>query len=72
MKSTFCFVVPSIQQLEMLFYNKIVNRIPNVKQLQLTDLIFDLINCNDNIVNMQFIKFVCSCFDLRNKFLSGL
>ena len=24
------------------FYNKIVNRIPNVKQLQLSDLIFDL------------------------------
>ena len=40
MKSTFCFVVPSIQQLEVLFYNKIVNRILNVEQLQLTDLIF--------------------------------
>ena len=54
------------------FYNKIVNRIPNVKQLQLTDLIFYLMNCNDNIINMQYIKFVSSCFDLRNKFLSGL
>ena len=53
------------------FYNKIVNRIPNVKQLQLSDLIFDLMNCNDNIINVQFIKFVSSCFDLRNKFLSG-
>ena len=50
------------------FYNKIgKNRFPNVKQLQLTDLIFDLMNCNDNI-----IKFVSLCFDLRNKFLSGL
>ena len=45
------------------FYNKIVNRIPNVKQLQLTDLIFD-----DNIINMQFIKFVSSCFDLETNF----
>ena len=54
------------------FCNKIANRIPNVKQLQLTDLIFDLMNCNDNIINMQFIKFVSSCFDLRNKLLSSL
>ena len=47
------------------FNDKIVNRIPNVKQLQLTDLIFYLMNCNDNIINMQFIKFVSSCFSIR-------
>ena len=29
-------------------------------------------NCNDNIINKQFIKFVSLCFDLRNRFLSGL
>ena len=46
------------------FYNKIANRIPNVKQLQLTGLFFDLMNGNDNIINMQFIKFVSSCFNL--------
>ena len=51
MKSTFSFAVPSIQQLEMLFIKKIVNRIPNVNQLQLSDLIFDLMNCNDDIIN---------------------
>ena len=50
------------------FYNKIANRI----SLQLTDLIFDLINCNDNIINMQLVKFVSSSFDLRNKLLSSL
>ena len=73
MKPTSCFVVPlKYSTIRNAFYNKIVNRIPNVKQLQLSDLIFDLMNCNDNIINMQFIKFVSSCFDLRNKFLSGL
>ena len=40
------------------FYNKIVNRIPNVKQLQLTDFIFDLMNCNDNVTLNRLLRLI--------------
>ena len=52
------------------FYKKIQPFIQNVSRLPVSDLILELMNSSIFFVNMQFIKFISSCFDSRNKMLS--
>ena len=52
------------------FYNKVQFYIHNIKQLPLIAAIKELMNSSNYFVNLQLMKFVLSCFDLRSKLLS--
>ena len=44
--------------------------IPNITQLPLKDLISELMNSSNYFINIQFIKYISACFDVRDKLLS--
>ena len=52
------------------FYNKVQFYVQNIKQLPPIEAIEELINSSNYFVNLQLVKFVLSCFDLRSKLLS--
>ena len=58
----------SIQRDE--FYNKVQFNVHNIKQLPPIEAINELMNSSNYFVNLQLMKFVLSCFDLRSKLLS--
>ena len=51
------------------FYNKIKTLIPNITQFPVNDLINELINFSHYFINIQFMKYISACFDLRYKLL---
>ena len=51
------FRCPKYSSTRNAFYDKIVNRIRNIAQLLFIDLIVELMNCHDNVINMQFTYF---------------
>ena len=46
-------------------YNKIKTLIPNITQLPVNDLINELMNFSHYFINIQFMKYISACFDLR-------
>ena len=58
----------SIQRDEL--YNKMQFYVHNIKQLPPIEAIKELVNSSNYFVNLQLMKFVLSCFDLRSKLLS--
>ena len=58
----------SIQRDE--FYNKVQFYVYNIKQLPPIEAIKELMNSSNYFVNLQLMKFVLSCFNLRSKLLS--
>ena len=58
----------SIQRDE--FYNKVQFYVHNIKQLPPIEAINELMNYSNYFVNLQLMKLVLSCFDLRSKLLS--
>ena len=55
MKFTFCLIAQNIHQLEMTFFNKIENRIPNSKHIPISTLIIQLMNSTDYYLNKQLV-----------------
>ena len=51
-------------------YNKVQFYVHNIKQLPPIEAIKELMNSSNYLVNLQLMKFVLSCFDLRSKLLS--
>ena len=51
------------------FYNKIKTLIPNIAQLNVNVLINELMNSSNYFINIQFIKYISACFDVRDKLL---
>ena len=51
-------------------YSKIQYHFPNIKQLSTIETTEELMNFPNYFVNMQVMKFISSCFDLRDKLLS--
>ena len=46
-------------------YNKVKILIPNITQLPVNDLINELMNFSHYFINIQFMKYISACFDLR-------
>ena len=51
------------------FPNKIQTLIPNIRHLNVNDLIIELMNSSMYFINIQLIKFISSCFDFRDELL---
>ena len=52
------------------FYYKVETLIPNITQWAINGLINELMNSSNYIINIQFIKYISACFDVRDKLLS--
>ena len=65
-----CFKSLSYEVQKYEFYNKVQFYVHNTKQLLPIEAIKELMNSSNSYVNLQLMKFVLSCFDLRSKLLS--
>ena len=65
-----CFKSLSYEIQKYEFYNKMQFNVHNTKQLSPIGAIKELMNSSNYYVNLQLMKFVLSCFDLRSKMLS--
>ena len=54
------FQCPTYSMIRNKFYYKVKTLIPNITQLPI----------NDYFINIQFIKYISACFDVRDKLLS--
>ena len=70
LKITFFFNVLHTLLLSNKFYYKVKTLIPNITQLPLSGLINELMNSSNYFINIQFIKYISACFDVRDKLLS--
>ena len=50
-------------------YFKVKTLIPNITQLPTNGLINGLMNSSNYFINIQFIKYLSACFDVRDKLL---
>ena len=67
----FLFQCHTYSMIRNKFYNKVKTLIPNITQLPISGLINELMNSNSNyFINIQFIKYISACFDVRDKLLS--
>ena len=51
------------------FYYKVKTLIPNITQF-INGVINELKNSSKYFINIQFIKYISACFDVRDKLLS--
>ena len=65
----FLFRCPTYSMIKNNFYNKIKTLITNTTQLPVNVLINELMNSSNYFINLQFIKYVTACFDVRDKLL---
>ena len=68
-KVHFLFRCPTYSMIRNNFYNKVKTLIPNITLLPVNVLINELMNSSNYFINMQFIKYISACFDLRDKLL---
>ena len=66
----FLFRCPTYSMIRNKFYNKIKTLIPNITQLPVNILINVLMDSSNYFINMQFIKYISACFDVRDKLLA--
>ena len=65
----FLFRCSAYRMIRNNFYNKIKTLIPNITQLPVNNLINELMNFSHYFINIQFMKYISPCFDLRYKLL---
>ena len=66
----FLFQCPTYSMIRNKFYYKVKTLIPNITQLSINGLINELMNSSKYFINIQFIKYISACFDVRDKLLS--
>ena len=66
----FLFQCPTYSIIRNKFYYKVKTLIPNVTQLPINGLINGMMNSSKYFINIQFIKYISACFDVRDKLLS--
>ena len=64
----FLFQCPTYSMIRNKF--KVKTLIPDITQLPINGLINELMNSSYYFINMQFVKYILACFDVRNKLLS--
>jgi len=52
------------------FYRKLEYHLPYIKRLSTLEATKELMNSDNCFVNIQFVRFILSCLNLRNKLLS--
>ena len=63
---------PSYSSLRDMFFSKIEPSLPFTRLLVKETLLLHIMNSTDYFINTQLISFVSSCFQLRDKLLSGM
>ena len=66
----FLFQCPTYSMIRNKFYYKVKTLIPNITQLPINGLNNELMNSSNYFINIQFIKYISACFDVRDKLLS--
>ena len=66
----FFFQCPTYSMTRNKFYYKVKTLIPNITQLPINGLINELMNSSNYFINIQFIKYISACFDVRDKLSS--
>ena len=66
----FLYQCPKYSMIRNKFYCKVKTLIPNITQLPINGLINELMNSSNYFINIQFIKYISACFDVRDKLLS--
>ena len=66
----FLFQCPTYSMIRNKFHYKVKSLIPNITQLPINGLINELMNSSNYFINIQVIKYISACFDVRNKLLS--
>ena len=66
----FLFQCPTYSMIRNIFYYKVKTLIPNITELPINGLINELMNSSNYFINIQFIKYISACFDVRDKLLS--
>ena len=66
----FLFQCPTYSMITNTFYYKVKTLIPNITELPINGLINELMNSSNYFINIQFIKYISACFDVRDKSLS--
>ena len=66
----FLFQCPTYSMIRNKFYYKVKTLIPNITQLPINGLINELMNSSNYFINIQFIKYISACFDVRDKLSS--
>ena len=63
---------PSYSSLRDMFFTKIERSLPFTRLLVKETLLSHIMNSTDYFINTQLTSFVSSCFELRDKLLSGM
>ena len=63
----FLFQCPAYFMISNKFYYKVKTLIPNITQLPISGLINELMNSSNYFINIQFIKYISACLDVRDK-----
>ena len=66
----FLFQCPTYSMIRNKFYYKVKTLIPSIAQLPINVLINELMNSSNYFINIQFIKYISACFDVREELLS--
>ena len=61
----FLFQCPTSSMIRNKFYYEVKTLIPNITQLPINILINELMNSPNYFINIQFIKYISACFDVR-------
>ena len=69
-KVCFLFQCPTSSMIKNKSYYKVKTLIPNITQLPINILINELMNSSNYFINIQFIKYISACFDVRGKLLN--
>ena len=63
---------PSFSSIRKMFFSKLEPKIPFLRLQSHETLLSHLMNSTDYFINIQLISFISSCFELRDKLISGI
>ena len=66
------FTWPSFSPIREMFFSKLEPKIPFLQLQSHKALLSHLINSSDYIIKIQLISIISSCFELRDKVVSGI
>ena len=63
---------PSFSSIRDMFFSKLESKIPFLRLQSHESLLSHLMNSTDYFINIQLISFISTCFELRDKLISGI
>ena len=63
---------PSFSSIRKMFFSKLEPKIPFLQLQSRGSLLSHLMNSTDYFIDIQLISFISTCFELRDKLISGI